>query len=500
MKAFISVSDKTGLIEFIKGISNHLDEIYSTGGSYRHLTDSGVEVRNSSELTGFGEILGGRVKTLHPKIFSGILSSRDEKSREETEKIGAPEFDLVVVNYYPFEKAASGGDLSDMIENIDIGGVSLVRAAAKNYRNVIVITDPAYYREVAEELSQMGSVSMRTREKLALRALARTAEYDVNIYNSLYRAIDNTIPEELFLHYTGKEELRYGENPDQKGYLYTDGSGNGIANAEQLNGKKLSYNNLVDADAALETALEFEETTAVVVKHNTPCGVASGDSLPAALRNAIDADSESAYGSVIALNRKVDMATLDELKKRFVEVLIAPDYDDDALERLRKRKNLRVLKVPFVRDDSLRYKAISNGMLAQTPLRSEFGTPVLKTRKKAEEGLVKDMEFAWKVVAHCRSNAIVLAKDRTTVGIGGGQTSRIEAMRIATAKAGEKTIGSVLASDAYFPFSDNVELAAEKGVSAIIQPGGSIRDEEVIEASDRLGVPLYFTEKRVFLH
>ncbi|HKJ96160.1 MAG TPA: bifunctional phosphoribosylaminoimidazolecarboxamide formyltransferase/IMP cyclohydrolase, partial [Thermoplasmataceae archaeon] len=460
MKVFISVFDKTGLVQFIKGISNHLDEIYSTGGSYKHLKENGIDVRNSSELTGFGEILGGRVKTLHPKVFSGILSNRDQKSREETDSIGAPEFDMVVVNYYPFEKAASSGNLDEMIENIDIGGVSLVRAAAKNYRNVIVLTDPSHYKVVSEELSQMGSISMRTREMLAMRAMARTAEYDVNIYNSLYRKLNNTVPEELFLHYKGKEELRYGENPDQKGYLFSDGSRNGIANAEQLNGKQLSYNNLVDADAAFETALEFDETTAVVVKHNTPCGVSSGNTLAEALRKAIDADSESAYGSVIALNRKVDMATLDEMKKRFIEVLIAPDYDEDALERLRTRKNLRVLKVPFIRDDSLRYKAISNGIVAQTPLRSDFGTPILKTKKEAGKDVMRDMEFAWKVVAHCRSNAIVLAKDRTTVGIGGGQTSRIEAMRIATAKAGEKARGAVLASDAYFPFSDNVELAA----------------------------------------
>lgn len=500
MRAFISVFDKTGLIQFIKGISNHIDEIYSTGGSYRHLRENGIEVRNSSELTGFGEILGGRVKTLHPKIFSGILSTRDEKSREETEGIGAPEFDLVIVNYYPFEKAASSGNLEEMIENVDIGGVSLVRAAAKNYRNVVVITDPSYYRNVSEELTQKGSISYRTRATLALRALARTAEYDVNIYNSLYGKLNDSIPEELFIHYTGKEELRYGENPDQKGYVYTDGSRNGIANAEQLNGKQLSYNNLVDADAAFETALEFDDITAVVVKHNTPCGVSSGDTLSEALRMAIDADSESAYGSVIALNRKVDMATLDEMKKRFIEVLIAPDYDEDALKRLRTRKNLRVLKVPFVRDDSLRFKSISNGMVAQTPLRSDFGKPIAKTKKVADEKIVRDIEFAWKVVAHCRSNAIVLASNRTTVGIGGGQTSRIEAMRIATSKAGEKAKGAVLASDAYFPFSDNVELAAENGVSAIIQPGGSIRDDEVIEASDRLGIPLYFTGKRVFLH
>lgn len=500
MRAFISVFDKTGLISFIKGISSHLDEIYSTGGTYRHLKENGIEVKNSSELTGFGDILGGRVKTLHPKIFAGILSTRDVKSRSETKEIGAPDFDLVIVNYYPFEKVAEGGTLEEMVENIDIGGVSLVRAAAKNYQNVIVIPDPSLYGYVTEELSTAGKVSMRTREMLALRALARTAEYDISIYNSLYGKLNNAVPDELFLHYTGKEELRYGENPDQKGYLFSDGSSNGIANAEQLNGKKLSYNNLVDADAAFETALEFEDITAVVVKHNTPCGVSSGDTLADALRKAIDADSESAYGSVIALNRKVDMATLDEMKKRFVEVLLAPDYDDDALERLRTRKNLRVLKVPFIRDESIRYKTISNGMVAQTPLRADIGTPILKTKKEADKGLVRDMVFAWKVVAHCRSNAIVLAKDRTTVGIGGGQTSRIEAMRIATSKAGEKAKGAVLASDAYFPFSDNVELAAENGVSAIIQPGGSIRDEEVIEASDKLNIPLYFTEKRVFLH
>lgn len=500
MRVFVSVFDKSDLVPFLKGIAGKVDEIYSTGGTYKHLQDNGITVRNSSELTGFSEVLGGRVKTLHPRIFAGILSSRDEKSRIDTEKIGSPEFDLVIVNYYPFSEAAKKDDLDQMIENIDIGGVSLVRAAAKNYRNVLVLTDPADYVSFSRELLTSSSISMRTREKLALRALAKTAAYDVEIYNSLYRKLNKSVPEELFLHFRGRSELRYGENPDQKGYLYSDGTEMGIANAEQLNGKELSYNNLVDADSAFETILEFNGPTVVVMKHNTPCGVATSPTLAEAMRKAIDADSESAYGSVIAVNRNVDMETIDAIGKVFVEVLVAPGYESDALERLQKRKNLRVLRVPLIKDPSLRYKSISNGILAQDPLTSKFGEPVLKTGVAASENQLRDLMFAWKVVAHCRSNAIVLAKDGKTTGICGGQTSRVEALRIAISKAGADARGAVLASDAYFPFRDSVELSSASGIAAIIQPGGSIRDEDVIKASEESSIPLYFTSKRVFLH
>ncbi len=500
MRAFISVFNKSGLVPFLKGISKHLDDVYSTGGTFSHLKENGIPVRNSSDLTGFSDILGGRVKTLHPRIYAGILSKRDPESRKETEGIEAPEFDLIIVNFYPFGKAAEGGNLDEMLENIDIGGVSLVRAGAKNYRNVVVLTDPSQYRDVSEELATTGSLSMRTRERLALKAFSTAAGYDVQIYNALHDKITGTVPDELFLHFTGKSELRYGENPDQKGYLFSDGSENGIANAEKLNGKELSYNNLVDADAAMETALEFSEPTAVVIKHNTPCGVASSGTLASAMTRAIAADSESAYGSVIAVNREVDMDTIDSMGKLFVEVLIAPSYSEDALARLQKRKNLRVLRVPFKPSVTLKYKSISNGILAQTPLRSEHGKPELKTSTPADGASLEDLEFAWRVVAHCRSNAIVLAKEKATIAIGSGQTSRVEAIRIATQRAGDKSAGSVLASDAYFPFADNVELAHEKGIRAIIQPGGSIRDEEVINAAENYGIPLYFTSKRVFLH
>lgn len=500
MRAFISVFDKSGLVPFLKGISASLDEVYSTGGTYNHIKESGIPVKNSSELTGFSDILGGRVKTLHPKIYSGILSTRDAESRKQTESIGAPEFDMVIVNFYPFSQAAEGGNLDEMIENIDIGGVSLVRAAAKNYRSVIVITDPSQYKRVSEEISTAGEISLRTRERLALKALSKVAGYDVSIYNSLHGKLVETVPEDLFLQYSGMNELRYGENPDQKGYLFTDGTKEGIANAEQLNGKELSYNNLVDADAAFETAIEFDEPTAVVIKHNTPCGVSSAADIETALRQAIEADSESAYGSVIAVNREVEMKTIDAWGKLFVEVIIAPGYEEKALERLQKRKNLRVLKVPFHVSSRLKYKSISGGMLSQTPLRSEFGDPELRTVIAADKGSADDLKFAWKVVAHCRSNAIVLAKGKTTTGIGSGQTSRVEALRIAVRRAGEKAAGSVLASDAFFPFADNVELAGESGIKAIIQPGGSIRDEEIIKESEKRGIPHYFTAKRVFLH
>lgn len=500
MRALVSVFKKDGLVDFMQGISPFLSEIYATGKTFKLLTENGITAKNVSEITGFEELLEGRVKTLHPGIFSGILSKRDQESEKQLSEAGFVNFDLVVSNLYPFEEAAKKGNLDDMIENIDIGGVSLIRAAAKNFENVTIVTDPSEYETIAAELKQNKEVSLDTRKSLALKAFARVAEYDINIYNSLYSKIYNDVPENLFLKGSQGKRLRYGENPDQLGYLFSDGTNRGIANAIKLQGKELSYNNILDANSALETVLEFEEPTVVIMKHNTPCGVSSSSDLKTAFTRALDADRESAYGSVIAVNRKLDLETAKEMSHLFIEVLIIPDYEESAIEALKKRKNLRILKVGMEPDSSLRVRSISNGFLVQSPLRARFESMALKTSKEASRQDKEDLEFAWKVVAHCRSNAIVLAKDKTTTGIGAGQTSRIEALRIASERAGEKSKDSVLASDAYFPFDDNVSLAGEIGVSAIIQPGGSIRDQDVISKSEELGIPQYFTGKRVFLH
>lgn len=500
MKALVSVHDKRGLSEFMKRIERYVDEIYATGGTSRFLNENGIASKDTSELTGFSDLLGGRVKTLHPAIFAGILSTASMEDSEQLKQLKFPQFDLVVTNLYPFAEVARSHNLEKMIENIDIGGVSLLRAAAKNYNRVTIVSSPDQYEEIANELDTSSTISVETRKKLALKAFSRASEYDITIYNSLSQAFGNSMPETLLLESFGGRKLRYGENPDQDGFLYRDLSGNGIANAEPLQGKEMSYNNILDANSAFETVLEFDETAAVVLKHNTPCGVASAETLSEALKRAIAGDPESAYGSVIAVNRKFDRAAFEAVSKLFVEVLIAPEYSEEALQLLKKKKNLRVLRVPMIPDPSYRVRSISNGILLQSPLKTSIGNFELVTSCSATEDQIRDMIFSWKVVAHCRSNAIVLSKGMQTVGIGAGQTSRIEALRIATERAKERSRGSVLASDAFFPFEDNVELAASSGITAIIQPGGSIRDDVVIAKSNEKNIPMYFTGKRVFLH
>lgn len=500
MKVLASVTHKENLDTFLKAISKHVSEVYASGGTYKFLESSGVSATNISTLTGFEDLLQGRVKTLHPAIFSGILSKRDELSNNQLNEHNFPEFDMVIVNLYPFEEAAKTGELEKMVENIDIGGISLLRAAAKNFEHVLILTDPSQYAGVQDELLRNSKVSLETRKRLALKAFALASDYDIAIYNALAKDFLGSTPSRLFIRGFVGKELRYGENPDQKGYLYSDGSRFGIANAEQLQGKELSYNNLQDADAAFEAILEFDEPTAVVMKHSTPCGVATAPEISVALERAIAADPESAYGSIMSFNRPFDKGCFEHIHKMLVEVVIAPEYTEEALELLKKKKNLRVLKVPLIADESFRIKSISNGYIVQNRLRTDFDNLLLKTSSSSNEDQINDLKFAWKVVAHCKSNAIVLVKNGATVGIGAGQTSRIEALRGAVGRAGEKSKGSVLASDAYFPFYDNVDLAASAGVGSIIQPGGSIRDEEVIAKAEELGIPMYFTGKRVFLH
>ena len=500
MNILVSVTDKNGLAPFITGILPKVEKIYATGSTHKYLVDHGIDAMNTSTLTGFDALLGGRVKTLHPAIFAGILAQSDEQSSKELQEKGFPRFHLVICNLYPFHEKAASGDVEEMVENIDIGGVSLIRAAAKNFSEVIIASDPSDYIGISEELNQTGQVSMESRKRLALKAFRRMAIYDIEIYQKLYETFYNSVPKTLFkIGFEGKE-LRYGENPQQRGFIFSDGTSMGIANATIIQGKELSYNNLMDSDSAYETVLEFQEPTAVVIKHNTPCGVASAPSLHEALRKAIDADSESAYGSVIALNGEFDAECFREFSKLFVEVIIAPSYSQEALEMLKKKKNLRVLQVRMSHDESLRIRSISNGLLAQERLNSSHGALELKSGDYPDAETLKDLEFAWKVVAHCRSNAIVIASHGQTLGIGAGQTSRVGAMRIALERAGDKSRNAVLASDAFFPFYDNVEIAGQAGVSHIIQPGGSIRDQEVIEKAQELGITMLFTSTRVFLH
>ncbi len=500
MKAFISVYNKTGLVDFLDAISTQLDGIYGTEGTVRYLKDNGIEAINSSMLTGFDDLLGGRVKTLHPAIFSGLLSKRDGESNKQLEKYGYLDFDILVCNLYPFVEASKSNDLSKMIENIDIGGLSLIRAAAKNYRNVIVLSDPSDYDTVKTCLKKSKEVDMKTREMLALRAFSRSADYDVQIYNRLYRRLNESQPEDLFIHGYGRTDLRYGENPDQEAYMFKTGEIYGIPNAVQISGKELSYNNILDANAALETVQDFEDITSVIVKHRTPSGVSSADTLREAFINSYNADPESAYGFVVALNRKLDVETAREMQKKFIEVLIAPDFDSEALDLFKKKKNMRILKCSMERDPEKAVSSVSGGVLLQDRLKWEYEKLELKSDTGASENKYKDLEFAWKVVAHTKSNAMVLVKNRTTVGIGAGQTSRIESLRIAIERGGENVKGSVLASDAFIPFDDSVIECYKHGIDGIIQPGGSIRDEDVIKRCNEYKIPLYFTGKRVFLH
>ncbi len=500
MRILVSVHNKEGIVDFLNRISFMNPEVFASDGTAKFLSSKGVKCSPVSDLTGSGTILGGRVKTLHPAIYAGLLSTRDEKSNRELQQYGYGNFDMVISNLYPFTETVGKGNLSDMVENIDIGGVSLTRAAAKNWAFVTILTSPEDYVQVAAELESAGSVSLETRQRLALKAFAVTASYDSLIYTSLYRELYKSPPEDLFLAYKGFTGLRYGENPGQEGYMYRQPGKCGIPNAKQLHGKELSYNNILDASAALEAVQEFEDPTAVIVKHNTPCGVSTSGSLKEAFTRAYDADSESAYGSIVAFNREVDAETAVELSGHFVEVVLAPSYSEQAIAILKKRKNLRVISASLERDEGPRYRSIPGGMLVQSRMDTAITKMEKAGEKDATENQMRDMVFAWKVSAHCRSNAIVLAEDQTTVGIGAGQTSRVQSLRIAVDRAGNRVKGSVMASDGFLPFSDSVKLAAESGITAIIQPGGSIRDNEVIGESNKLSIPMYFTGKRVFLH
>ena len=504
-RVLISVTDKTGIVEFARELSAMGAEVVSTGGTARLIRESGVPVKDVSEATGFPEMLDGRLKTLHPKIAGGILAirSRADHMRALAEQEIVP-IDMIVVNLYRFEEVAAreGARLEELIENIDIGGPTMIRAAAKNYQDVAVVVSPGDYAAIVEELrAGAGALSLETKWRLAKKAFRTTADYDAAIGARLERQDSaSSLPLDLNLRAAKLMDLRYGENPHQAAALY-GARGRGIAGAEQLHGKELSYNNLVDLDAAWQLVGEFERPAAVIVKHTNPCGCAERDSLAEAYRKAFECDPVSAYGGVIGLNRTLDEETAREIAKTFIEAIAAPDYAPEALAVLRTKKNLRLMRVA-PGGDPLVVKSISGGYLAQTAddARLDHAAAVVKTRRAPTEDEWAALEFAWKVAKHVKSNAIVYARAGQAVGVGAGQMSRVDSVKIGAMKAVLPLAGAVVASDAFFPFPDGLEEAVKQGATAFIQPGGSVRDEEVIAAADRLGVAMVFTGVRHFRH
>jgi phosphoribosylaminoimidazolecarboxamide formyltransferase/IMP cyclohydrolase len=504
-RVLISVTDKTGVVEFARELSGMGIELISTGGTARLIREAGIPVKDAAEVTGFPEMLDGRVKTLHPKIAGGILAIRSNaEHRRAIEEHGIAPIDMVVVNLYRFEAAAAKADarIEDLIENIDIGGPTMIRAAAKNYQDVAVVVSPADYGAVIEEMRKSGSgLSIETRWRLAKKAFRTTADYDAAISARLEK-VDSAspLPDDLSLRAPKLMDLRYGENPHQAAALYGR-RGQGIAGAEQLQGKELSYNNLVDLDAAWQLACEFSQAAAAIIKHTNPCGCAEQGSLAEAYRKAFECDPLSAYGGVIGFNRAVDEETAREVAKTFIEAIAAPDYSPEALAVLRTKKNLRLMRVT-PGSNSLVVKSISGGFLAQTAddARLDRAAAVVKTRREPSDEEWQALEFAWKVAKHVKSNAIVYARPGQAVGVGAGQMSRVDSVKIGAMKAVLPLAGTVVASDAFFPFPDGVEEAVAHGATAFIQPGGSVRDQEVVAAADRLGVAMVFTGVRHFRH
>ena len=508
--ALLSVSDKTGLVEFAQGLVEQGFTLVSTGGTQRILTEAGLPVQSVSELTGFPEILDGRVKTLHPKIHGGLLARRElEEHHRQMEEHGILPFEMVAVNLYPFAAtvAKAGVTLEEAIENIDIGGPTMVRAAAKNHRHVTVVVNPARYPEILRELAENGALSAETRFTLAVEAFNHTAHYDALIARWLAAQTEKApqFPETLVLPYEKAAELRYGENPQQQAAFYREPQGvpGTVASAKQLHGKALSFNNLNDLNAAWELVLEFDEPAAVAVKHTNPCGVAVGDDLYTAFTRAFESDPVSIFGGIVAVNRPLDARTAEKLNEIFLEVVVAPAYSAEALAILTRKKNLRLLEIPLPETrETIDLKKVSGGLLLQTLDTSNInseGWQTVTTNEPTSEQLA-DMVFGMKVVKHVKSNAIVLVKNGQTLGIGAGQMNRVGAAQIALRQAGEKASGSVLASDAFFPFRDTVDTAAAAGVAAIVQPGGSVKDEDSIAACNEQGVAMVFTGTRYFKH
>lgn len=508
-RALISVSDKAGVVEFAKKISEKAVEILSTGGTAKVLKDAGISVIDVSDYTGFPEMMDGRVKTLHPKIHGGLLALRDNADHmKEAEENGVKMIDLVVVNLYPFKKTIEkeGVTEEEAIENIDIGGPSMIRSAAKNFKSVTVVTDPKDYDGIAETIVENGDTDLEMRKKLARKAFTLTSNYDETIDNYFREVLGD--PERLALHYDKVTSLRYGENPHQKAAFFRnpENQDSNITNSKVLHGKQLSFNNIVDGDSALELVKEFDEPTAVFIKHNNPCGVASSETIEMAFEQGHKVDPISAFGCIIAVNREVNEAIVDYMKKEkmFVEMIIAPSYEGKALKRLMTRKNLRILETGDLKLDLLKtdIKKVAGGILIQTKDTHELKKEELKvvTKKAPTDEEIQSMLFATKVVKHVMSNAVIMAKGTVVTAVGAGQMSRVDSVNIAGVKGGEKIKDSVMASDAFFPFPDAMEEAVKLGVTAIIQPGGSINDEGVIKKADELGISMVFSGRRYFRH
>ncbi|MEV5362742.1 bifunctional phosphoribosylaminoimidazolecarboxamide formyltransferase/IMP cyclohydrolase [Streptomyces cellulosae] len=509
-RALVSVYDKTGLEDLARGLHEAGVELVSTGSTAAKIAAAGVPVTKVEELTGFPECLDGRVKTLHPNVHAGILADlRLADHEQQLKDLGVEPFDLVVVNLYPFrETVASGATPDECVEQIDIGGPSMVRAAAKNHPSVAVVTSPARYGDVLAAV-QGGGFDLATRKRLAAEAFQHTAAYDVAVaswFASEYAPVDDSrFPDFLGATWERKNTLRYGENPHQPAALYVSGTG-GLAEAEQLHGKEMSYNNYTDTDAALRAAYDHDAPAVAIIKHANPCGIATGADVAEAHRKAHACDPLSAFGGVIAVNRPVSKEMAEQVAEIFTEVIVAPDYEDGALEALTKKKNIRVLRAPQAPSAPVEVKPIDGGALLQVTdrLQAEGDDPstwTLATGEALSEAELADLAFAWRACRAVKSNAILLAKDGASVGVGMGQVNRVDSAKLAVERAGaERARGSFAASDAFFPFPDGLEILTEAGVKAVVQPGGSVRDEQVVEAAKKAGVTMYFTGTRHFFH
>ncbi|MEH0576278.1 MULTISPECIES: bifunctional phosphoribosylaminoimidazolecarboxamide formyltransferase/IMP cyclohydrolase [Streptomyces] len=510
-RALVSVYDKTGLEELARGLHEAGVELVSTGSTASRIAAAGVPVTKVEELTGFPECLDGRVKTLHPKVHAGILADlRLESHRQQLDELGVAPFDLVVVNLYPFrETVASGASDDECVEQIDIGGPSMVRAAAKNHPSVAVVTSPARYGDVLAAVRD-GGFDLAARKRLAAEAFQHTAAYDVAVaswFASSYAPVDESqFPDFLGGTWERQNTLRYGENPHQPAALYVDASGAGLAQAEQLHGKEMSYNNYTDTDAAHRAAYDHAEPAVAIIKHANPCGIAVGADVAEAHRKAHACDPLSAFGGVIAVNRPVSKEMAEQVAEIFTEVIVAPDYEEGALEALTKKKNIRVLKAPAGPANAVELKPIGGGALLQVAdrLQADGDDPAnwtLATGEALSDAELAELSFAWKACRAVKSNAILLAKDGASVGVGMGQVNRVDSAKLAVERAGaERAQGAYAASDAFFPFPDGLEVLVEAGVKAVVQPGGSVRDELVVEAAKKAGVTMYFTGTRHFFH
>ncbi|WP_411348059.1 bifunctional phosphoribosylaminoimidazolecarboxamide formyltransferase/IMP cyclohydrolase [Paenibacillus sp. WLX2291] len=511
-RALVSVSDKTGVVDFCRELSQLGVEIISTGGTKNLLADAGVPVIGISEVTGFPEILDGRVKTLHPAVHSGLLAIRDsEEHQQQMKKLELGYIDLVVVNLYPFQETVSKPDVAyeDAIENIDIGGPTMLRSAAKNHAFVTVVVDAGDYATVLDEVRSEGDTTLDTRKQLAAKVFRHTAAYDSLISDYLAEVLETPFPERYTVTYEKIQDLRYGENPHQSAAFYRKplASAGTLTTAEQLHGKELSYNNINDANAALQIVKEFTEPAVVAVKHMNPCGVGVGSTIAEAYNKAYNADPTSIFGGIVAANRVIDAETAQPLSEIFLEIVLAPDFTPEALEILTKKKNIRLLKMGEFSSSADRkpqqiVTEVEGGMVVQESdvhsITEADLNIVTKRAPSAEE--MKQLLFGWKVVKHVKSNAIVLAADDMTIGVGAGQMNRVGAAKIAIEQAGDKAKGAILASDAFFPMGDTVEAAAQAGITAIIQPGGSVKDEESIKAANEHGIAMVFTSVRHFKH